>query len=258
MRWWRSERGQKFLREVGSVVLGVVIALGLGAVATEIGWRIEVFRAHRALAEEMGEIMGQARERERAESCYLRRLDTLSVIVDRAAASGRLPPVGSPGSPLMRTWSRGVWNSVLGDTASHFSRADLDNLSGAYEFVDLLARHSERELELWSELYTIVGPGRAIDTEEAADLRRAISAARLESNLVTLAAVRLQQIVRAFDLGYSRDAARPYAEQPLSQVPFCRPFGPVPPRYGRAPLDGAGDRARATPITRDDAGLPAR
>jgi hypothetical protein len=104
----------------------------------------------------------------------------------------------------------------------------------------------------------MVGPGRAIDAEEVAELRRAISAARLESNLVTLAAVRLQQIVRAFDLGFSADAARPYAERPLSNAPFCQPFGPVPTSYGRAPLDGAGDRARATPITRDNAGLSER
>lgn len=257
MRWLRSERGQRFVREVGSVVLGVVIALGLGAVANEIGWRIYAYNARQALAEELGEAFGQAGERERIEACYLRRFDTLSAIVERGADTGRLEPVGAIGQPMMRTWSRGVWTSVVGsETAAHMGREYLDNLSGAYEFVDLIARRSERELELWGEIFTMIGPGRRIDAEEAADLRAAIVAARMESNLITLASIRLRQMVTAFDLNYSRDAARPYDENVVASAAICQAgFGPVPTGYGQAPLDGASERARVTAITRDNAGL---
>jgi hypothetical protein len=257
MRWFQSERGRKFVREVGSVVLGVLIALALGAVASEIGWRIYVHNARNAIAEELGEAMGQARERERIEHCYIRRLDALAAIVERAAETGRLPAAGSPGSPIMRTWSRGVWTSVVGsETAAHFGRDKLDNLSGAYEFIDLIARHSERELDLWSAIFTMVGQGRRIDAGETASLRAAIVAARFESNLITLSAVRLQQTVIAFDLDYNRDAARPYEQNDVNAADICKPaFLPVSATVGLAPLSGGSDRARATPITRDNAGL---
>jgi hypothetical protein len=42
-----SERQKKFAREVGSVVLGVLIALGLGEIATDIRWRFDAADAGR-------------------------------------------------------------------------------------------------------------------------------------------------------------------------------------------------------------------
>ncbi|MES2338596.1 MAG: hypothetical protein V4537_10905 [Pseudomonadota bacterium] len=225
--------------------------------ASEIGWRIYVHNARNAIAEELGEAMGQASERERIERCYLQRLDALAAVVERGAETGRLPPTGSPGSPIMRSWSRGVWTSVVGsETAAHLGRDELDNLSGAYEFVEMIARHSERELELWSAIFTIVGPGRSIDPGEASSLRATIAAARMESNLITLASVRLRQTVIAFNLDYSRDAEQPYVENDVTTADICKPaFLPVPAAYGVAPLDGSSDRARATAISRDNVGL---
>src|SRR4051794_11189569 len=47
----KLEKWRKFLREIGGIVIGVLIALALGAVATEIGWAIDVRAAKGALAE---------------------------------------------------------------------------------------------------------------------------------------------------------------------------------------------------------------
>ena len=44
-----SERHKKFAREVGSVVLGVLIALGLGEVATGVRWRFDAVEARSAM-----------------------------------------------------------------------------------------------------------------------------------------------------------------------------------------------------------------
>jgi hypothetical protein len=255
--WWRSERTRKFLREVGSVVLGVLVALALGAVASEIGWRIEVAEARGALAEEMGEVLGQARERERLQSCFDRKLDAVAAIVDKAALDGRLPPVGDLGDPLVRTWSRGVWDSTQNaETAAHFDRETLDNLSGVYEFVDRLNRINERELDLWTRLYTIVGPGRPIGEEEVAGLRQTISDARAASNLMSLFGVRIQQVVDAFGLPYDRDVLARYGDRSLANVPVCHPISTViPPGYGQAPLQQSAVLARRNPITRNSAGF---
>ena len=41
----RLAKRRKFLRDIGGIVLGVLIALTLGAIATEVGWLIDVHNA---------------------------------------------------------------------------------------------------------------------------------------------------------------------------------------------------------------------
>ena len=119
----RRERWASRLREIGNIVLGVLIALALGAVATAIGWRIEAASARSALADELGEIIGQGLERERADQCVERKLDAIAAILTEAEHSGRLPATGSIGNPIYRTWSVGVWGSTVGaDIGSHLDR----------------------------------------------------------------------------------------------------------------------------------------
>ena len=257
-RWWRSERGQKWLREVGNIVLGVLIALTLGAIANEIGWRVEVANARDALAEEMGEIVGQARERERADACIERRLDAVGAVLSEAERTGRLPPVGRIGNPMYRSWSRGVWDSTLGgDIASHFDRETLDNLSGAYEFVDFINRRTEQEVEAWTGLYAIVGPGRAVTPAEVAEIRSALSEARMAHRYIVLGSIRLDQVVQAFELPLNQEPIQDYAQ--LKNNPLCSPIDAPDGRdYGEAPGIGMVERLRANPITRDSIGVQRR
>jgi len=80
----RLAKRRKFLRDIGGIVLGVLIALTLGAIATEIGWLIDVHNAKQAIAEELGEILGQGRERVRLHACVERKLTDISAILDGA------------------------------------------------------------------------------------------------------------------------------------------------------------------------------
>src|SRR5215218_8138364 len=109
----RRDRLKSRLREIGNIVLGVLIALGLGAIASEIGWKLEAASARSALADELGEIIGQGLARERADRCIERKLDAIAAILTKAEDSGRLPAVGSIGDPMYRTWSSGVWESTI-------------------------------------------------------------------------------------------------------------------------------------------------
>lgn len=260
MARWSREARTKFQREVGSVVLGVVIALALGAVATQIGWWIEVKFAKRALEVELGEALGQAKERERVEACYKARLDALAGVVDKAAAEGRLPPLGQIGTPVTRTWSHGVWDSTMdAETAAHFDRATLDNLSGTYEFIDLISQYSQREIDVWARLHVMVGPGRTLGEEEAAELRGAISEARMVSNMMGLMSVRVRQIADSYRLGYDPQTVAQYGDNPLSSYAICQSIGSeVPSTYGQAPLEGASQDARDHPITRESTGFNGR
>lgn len=242
-----------FVVEVGKIVLGVLVALGLGAIATEIGWRVEVGKAREALAFELGETVGQAQERVNHSSCVERRLDELARIVEQAAEDGRLPPLGAISKPEFYTWNREVWDSaVSSQAATHFPREEAGAFVGANAFVDILKDTSLRELDVWTRLYGLVGPGRPVSPEEIAALRAAIGEARLLNRVMAMAGLRARQLVTAYGLEYDEATARDYAEIPIADVPICGPIAAdAPPTYGHAPLQDIIRNATEHPLTRD-------
>lgn len=246
-RWKSRIWRRKFVREIGSIVLGVLIALGLGAVASEIGWKIEVANAREALASEIGEIAGQARQRERADSCIEARLDAIGAILDEAEKTGRLPPVGALGVPLLRTWSTDVWDTTRSAAiASHMPRHELDDLSGVYSLVAVIQAATLEERSAWHQLDGIVGPGRSLSPDELRDLRAALIEARIGNRTVGGAGVAFDKFVAALHLPVDQADVTKYAAADISAQ--CQP---IPPwngeHYGWAPGRGnAADVRRNT------------
>ena len=106
---WRPLDGwRRFFGEVGIIIIGVLVAFGLGAIATEIAWRTDVWQARDALSYELGEAIGQGRERVKVAPCIERRLDQLAQIVSDAERAGRLPPLGDIRQPPWRTCNSGI------------------------------------------------------------------------------------------------------------------------------------------------------
>lgn len=248
-RWRSRVKRRKMLRDVGEIVLGVVIALALGAVASEIGWKLEVRKAKAALSSELGEIVGQALQRERADACIERRLDAIGSILDAAQESGRLPPVGDIGQPLSRTWSTDVWDATRSaDIASHMERSEIDDISGVYSLIAVVRDATQDEIDAWIELYAIVGPGRALDAGELRVLRGSLARARAAHRMVLGGGIRIDNYVRELELpADARDIAK-YRDESIAIV--CRPPAPhAGERYGEAPFRGIAGRLRggATP-----------
>ena len=245
---------RRFFGEVGIIILGVMVALGLGAIATEIGWRRDVAEARAALAFEFGDGIGQGQLIVRVTPCVEQRLDQLTRIVADAGRSGRLPPVGPIGTPPWHTWDSGVWNSaVASQTASHFPRDEAGGIVGFYNFLSILRDNTSRELDLWTRLYSLVGPGRTFTAEEARQVDATIGEARLTHRLMARAAIRAEQLASAYRLGYDKDTARIYTRKPNTAQPICLPIpARAPATYGQAPFEGVIEFARATPLTRPD------
>ncbi|WP_152569447.1 MULTISPECIES: hypothetical protein [Sphingomonas] len=238
-------------------MLGVLIALGLGVVATAISQRSDVGDARDALAFEIGETVGQARERVNFGPCIERRLDEVTAIVDAAEKSGRLPPVGKLSTAPWRTWDRGVWDSTIASqTAFHFPRAEANGLTALYRFVDLLNDSNRRELDVWSRLYSLVGPGRAFSPAEAERTRETIIEARTLHRFITLSGIRADQIATAYRLKVDAGEVRDYAENPVAKLAICQPIPrDAPPTYGQAPWEDIVATARAHPITVSSGGV---
>lgn len=243
-RWRSRVLRRRFLREIGSIVLGVLIALGLGAVASEIGWKLEVRQAKQALSNELGEIVGQALQRERADSCIERRLDAIGAILDVSEETGRLPPVGDIGQPLTRTWSTDVWDATRSaEIASHMERGELDDTSGVYSLIAVVKNATEDELRSWIDLYAIVGPGRAIDAGELRALRGALARARAAHRMILGGGIRVDAYVRQFSLPADAGDVAKYRDESIDLV--CRSASPYAgEHYGEAPFRGVAARLR--------------
>ena len=71
-----SEKQLKFVREVGSVVLGVLIALGIGEIAEAVRWKIRVDNSMRPCASKSRATVEPGRAR-RLQPCLDRRLEAI-------------------------------------------------------------------------------------------------------------------------------------------------------------------------------------
>lgn len=245
------------LREFGSeiivIVTGILIALTLEQVVEEWHWREQVESANMALGQELTESYGQGLERQAMSDCIDRRLDMIQAVIDTAATTGRLPPVGALGSPPVRTWSHGTWDSTLaGQTGEHLPPDIRNAYSVIYGFVARISDDNQREIEAWTQIYTIVGPGRAIGPAEIDLDRLAIGKARLQNQLMGIETVRVQQVIDLAKVRINPTFLKTF-QVPAAGYSICQPIGAVPPHYGNAQLSNGIATARQHPILQNSA-----
>lgn len=236
---WRA-----FAVELGTIVLGVSIALGAEQTVEYFHWRAQVAQAREVIATELATNMVGAIARLRTFNCAEQRLDTLALILDEAARKGALPPLGDISVTPRANFPSGAWESVVASqAASHFPRQLLADMAGAYKRAQRLQDFSGQEIQSWEALYTMAGPGRRLDPPSEARLREALSSARVENRVMAALSQQLIDIVGRLQLRISaEDKARLIAaqDQPLSQQGICRPIGAVAASYGQGYLNTNG------------------
>src|SRR5579862_9716073 len=84
---------RELLREVGIIVLGVLIALGGEQAVETLHWTYEADAGEAALKIAFAREVNNAALREAQDACIAQRLAALSSVVQAASESGRLPPV---------------------------------------------------------------------------------------------------------------------------------------------------------------------
>lgn len=247
---------REFLSEIVVIVIGVAIAL-TGEQAVEwLHWRSQVAEAEGVLGHELTETVGQGDERLVVSACVDRRLDLLSHTIAQAGASGRSPPLGDIGAPPVRTWTNGVWESSLSaQTLAHMAVERRSAYAVAYGFGAILGQINPRELDVWTQLYVLVGPGRPISQDELARLRTLVSQARTFNTIMVVNAIHVQQMADAFHFHIGRVFRKSF-DHPASIYSICGPLGTVPAEYGGSPIAGAIERARASPVGRNRSGMP--
>jgi hypothetical protein len=242
---------RELLTEIGVVVLGVSIALAGEQTVEWLRWRTQVAEAREIIATELAHSVEGAIIRLRVEPCMEHRFDELGQILDAASKSGSLPPVGDIGMPPRNLWMSGAWDSVVASqTATHFPRQQLADISHAYKGIEKIEQLYTWEMDDWRGLYAIVGPGRRFDPASEAELRKALSHARASSRFMTSLSGLIVSEVKSLNLSFSHDDLSDIANAahvPLmgtnqtldarnSTTTICSQIGPVPATYGQAPF----------------------
>ncbi|WP_423140680.1 hypothetical protein ACOYW6_07350 [Parablastomonas sp. CN1-191] len=170
---------REFLGEVGIIVMGVIIALGLEAWVSDVEWQSKVAEARTQLRHEVGNNLALMDDRISIRKCVDARLNELSLIVTQATKSGRIPSLGPIGGPPSYTFPTAVWDSqVAAETVTHFPAEQIAAISRAYRFIDSFRANNAVERAAWLKLSTMVGPGRPVDPASLSELIEALKSAQ--------------------------------------------------------------------------------
>ena len=236
---------REFLLELGTITLGVCIALAAEQTVEAIHWHNKVVEARAVIATELSHSVANAIERMAVERCGERRLDALAQILDSASRTGQLPPVGDIGMMPLRQWTSGAWDGVMASqTATHFPRQQLAGLAIIYGLVRKADVFAEPEVAAWTQLSAMSGPGRRLDPVAEDRLRAALGAARYFNRTRAALGANLIDQLRTQDIPFSKDDLAVIEEGKKRIVTnaadraLCGPIGAAVKPYGQAPLGG--------------------
>ncbi|MEO8455992.1 MAG: hypothetical protein ABI454_12615 [Sphingomicrobium sp.] len=212
---WRA-----FVGEVGVIVLGVLIAIGLGQIVDAVRWRAEVRDARAALTDDMAQSNRVFAYRVAAHDCVARRLDRLNDIIERSAKHQAVPALGDVFPDIGNALFKNAWEtSRAAQTLVHFDRKTLRLYGSYYLQLDNIGVFILREGEDWGVLRVLSGdPGRLGPTD-IASLRIAAMHASFENDII--AGIAQDELDNSKELGV---AVPEPDRRRLAEV--CRPLLP--------------------------------
>jgi hypothetical protein len=178
---------REFAGEVGIIVLGVLIALGLEQIVEEIHWSNAVDQAHAEIRAETRYANAFFAFRTAAEPCVRRRLDSISEVIEAVASHKQTSRIGSIGPDIGNGISDSSWQAQrASQTLTHFDQQELNLLGLYYHQLDSVADAVFREDAAWSDLRVLEGDPSRVGAEDIAGLRRSLQHARFENYLITI------------------------------------------------------------------------
>jgi hypothetical protein len=230
---------KEFLSEILVVVVGVSIALTAESAIEALYWRDQVRIAHEALANDMDAIVGIAAEREAYSTCIDQKLNRWRDVIEEGGRTGRFPPQGAVHRAPRRLWTLSSWGGLTSaGVATHLSRDELYRLSLVTFYLGLAEQTEGDENAQWVQLYTLVGPGRPVESGELVELRLALSRARSDAKWLRLSAAQISRMIEGTHIlsqAREQQAKKAYLTAPTAR---CLPDEPVPAHYGDGPPAG--------------------
>ena len=144
---------REFLIEIGTIICGILIALGLEQGVEWLHWREKVEAAEVRLNKELGRAYAYAFERTSIGGCLDRRLSLLkNKVLEGSLHWTPLPPMTHPTMGQRayvipsRPYRDAVWKSALADgTAAHMEAGVVNNYSNEYTQIAVLSDYTSAE-----------------------------------------------------------------------------------------------------------------
>jgi hypothetical protein len=182
----------ELLKEVGIVVLGVLIALGAEQTVEWLHWRYEAGQAEIHLNKDAASILDDMLERLAIQKCQDRRL---TLMRDRLLASSASwtamapfytsgPPTGSTYAHPMRRWPVVAWtNAVASTAAEHLPEARLNHYAQIFAAAAREANDQATEHEESSQL-NVLGSSFTLTADQKVIFLRLIEAERARNRVM--------------------------------------------------------------------------
>ena len=145
MRSWRD-----FFKEVGIIVLGVLIALAAEQTVNAWNWKHEVGIVEDSLNDELSDALFSAQERMKIADCQGRTLDALDDLADKS--HGTLVIRNAPVA-RNRVWGSAAWDAaVASGTIAHMPHDTRNLYANLFSFVHLFRDLNIRQEQLWASI----------------------------------------------------------------------------------------------------------
>jgi hypothetical protein len=171
---------REFAKEVGIIVLGVLIALAAEQTAEAFRWRQRVEQARQAMRVELSQDDGlQAYARASITRCLALQLDAIQRGIDSRLSVAQVMAVAKAYRPPYRTWESDAFRSaVASDVSNHMAAHELAEWSGVYANIPYLGQVTEKEQELVNSLSDGLPFDRRISDAEADRMTRIVQGLR--------------------------------------------------------------------------------
>jgi hypothetical protein len=196
---------KEFLIELGTIVLGIVIAIALEQLVEAWHWRGEVTEARKAIAAEIASSQPLFVRRQATASCVKRQIAEAHAILDALEAGKPAPRFTtfhrSGGSALL---SDSEWESArAAQTLTHFPRSELAVMSRYYAQLRDFKSFLGQEGDAWSQLAALTRAHAGLTGSDIARLRGSLDMAENYGRLISLNSGRM------LDWGDGLGIARP-------------------------------------------------
>ena len=220
---WHGLR--ELLKEIGTIVIGVLIAIGAEQLVEKLHWREVVAAERRSLDTEVADHWQALHSRVEMQPCIDGRLAELAALIARHDAGqplGRLGPVGRPG---YFGEDRAAWQMAVADQSLQHMAPDLRaRYAGTIGSYDIFIRVTNDERAAWLSLQQI-NHAPVLSPADWSDVRRAYDRAAdanvvLKRALVTNAKTEWLQAFDGFKLPKT-----PFSLLGIEQIKdLCKPM----------------------------------
>ena len=172
---------REFAGEVGIIVLGVLIAIGVEQVASAVHDRASEREAQQAVYAEIKQNLSYMKARMGTQGCIERRLDEIGSLLVKAGDGALSPQPRWIGQPAIWYNSDERWQAATASgRASLFSADEQSRLAGIYVATKQFVSAEAREQDAWAQLRGLESWSGPLGSAGRVHFISALQAARME------------------------------------------------------------------------------